>query len=38
MGVAAGAAAVQSPGTDLCKTADVDFLLEQVGEPEPLAF
>jgi len=33
MAVAAGAAAVQSPGTDLCKTADVDVLLARVGEP-----
>ena len=36
MGVAAGAAAVQSPGTDLCKTADVDRLLERVGTPQPI--
>lgn len=34
MGAAAGAAAVQSPGTDLCKTADVDVLLKRVGEPQ----
>ena len=38
MGVAAGAAAIQSLGTDLCKTADVDALLQQVGEPEPIRF
>lgn len=36
MGAAAGAAAVQSPGTDLCKTADVDLLMERVGQPEPI--
>lgn len=36
MGVAAGAAAVQSPGTDLCKTADVDRLIERVGTPQPI--
>ncbi|HEX6218497.1 MAG TPA: 1-phosphofructokinase family hexose kinase [Sphingomicrobium sp.] len=36
MGVAAGAAAVQSPGTDLCKTADVDLLLAKVGEPKEI--
>ncbi|HET7709050.1 MAG TPA: 1-phosphofructokinase family hexose kinase [Sphingomicrobium sp.] len=34
MAVAAGAAAVQSPGADLCKTADVDILLKRVGEPQ----
>lgn len=38
MGAAAGAAAVQSPGTDLCKTADVDLLMERVGQPEPIKF
>lgn len=37
MGVAAGAAAVQSPGTDLCKTADVSSLMDQVGEPKEIA-
>ena len=37
MGVAAGAAAVQSPGTDLCKTADVEALMERVGEPKLIA-
>ena len=37
MAAAAGAAAVQSPGTDLCKTADVDRLLEQVAEPRLLS-
>ena len=37
MGAAAGAAAVQSPGTELCKTADVDLLLARVGEPEAIA-
>jgi len=37
MGAAAGAAAVQSPGTDLCKTADVDALMARVGEPEKIA-
>ena len=36
MGAAAGAAAVQSPGTDLCKTADVELLLAQVDEPEEI--
>jgi 6-phosphofructokinase 2 len=36
MGVAAGAAAVQSPGTDLCKTADVDDLMKRVGQPEEI--
>jgi 6-phosphofructokinase 2 len=36
MGAAAGAAAVQSPGTDLCKTADVDLLMDRVGQPEPI--
>ena len=37
LGAAAGAAALHSPGTDLCKTADVDLLLAQVGEPEEIA-
>jgi 6-phosphofructokinase 2 len=37
MAAAAGAAAVQSPGTDLCKTADVDALLVRVDEPREIA-
>jgi 6-phosphofructokinase 2 len=34
MAAAAGACAVESPGTDLCKTADVDALLKRVGRPQ----
>jgi 6-phosphofructokinase 2 len=37
MAVAAGACAVQSPGTDLCKTADVDLLIQRIGRPERIA-
>jgi 6-phosphofructokinase 2 len=37
MAVAAGACAVQSPGTDLCKTADVDVLLKRVVRPKLVA-
>lgn len=36
MAAAAGAAAVQSPGTDLCKTADVDALMKRVGQPQEI--
>jgi 6-phosphofructokinase 2 len=33
MAAAAGASAVQSPGTDLCKTADIESLMQRVGQP-----
>jgi 6-phosphofructokinase 2 len=36
MAVAAGASAIQSVGTDLCKTADVNVLLARVGQPKRL--
>ena len=37
LGMAAGAAAVQSPGTELCRAADVERLLERVPEGQSVS-